>query len=101
MKKNEPRTVYVTRDAILKLLSDDEIARVSTAETAARLMDGDEYVDLEVPDQGVRTALGSSSIPMGRVLPKKAVLEKTWREIVALLSAYRAEAGGPPTKGAS
>jgi hypothetical protein len=28
---------YVTRDSILKLLSDDEVARVSTAETAVNL----------------------------------------------------------------
>ncbi|MGE5783205.1 MAG: hypothetical protein ACM3ZE_01385 [Myxococcales bacterium] len=101
MKKNEARTEYITRDTILKLLSDDEIARVSTAETAAHLVDGDEYVDLEVPDQGVRTALGSSSVPMGRVLLKKAVLEKTWREVLALLSAHRAEGGRPPTNSAS
>jgi hypothetical protein len=34
----------------LKLLSDDDIARVSTAETAASLAEGDEYVDLDAPD---------------------------------------------------
>ena len=34
---NNKRIEYVTRDSILKLLSDDEVASVSTAETAARL----------------------------------------------------------------
>ena len=54
--KNDERTAYVTRDTILKLLSDDEVAKVSTAETASRLADGDEYLDLEHLDKGVRRA---------------------------------------------
>jgi hypothetical protein len=86
------RTEYVTRDTILRLLSDDEIARVSTAESAIQLVDGDEYVDLRQPDQGVRKALGPATAPMGDVLPRKAVQEQTWRQIVGLLSAHRAEA---------
>jgi hypothetical protein len=85
------RTEYVTRDTILRLLSDDEIARVSTAETAAHLAKDDEYIDLEVPDQGVRRALGNEAIPMGRVLPRKAVHAKTWHQIVILLSAHAIE----------
>ena len=89
--KTENRTEYVTRDTILKLLSDAEIARVSTAETHALLADGDEYVDLRTPDQGVRRALGKTTAPMGDVLPRKAVLEHTWRQIVGLLSAHRVE----------
>ena len=91
MKTNE-RTEYVTRDTILKLLSDEEIARVSTAETAIHLADGDEYVDLEEPDQGVRRALGKATAPMGHLIPRKAVHQHTWRQIVSLLSAHRAEA---------
>jgi len=92
MKKND-RTEYVTRDTIMKLLSDDEVARVSTAETAAKLADGDEYVDLEELNQGVRKVLGSATAPMGRVVPRKAVQEKTWLQIVAVL-------GKPGTVGA-
>jgi hypothetical protein len=95
--KNSARTEYVTRETILKLLSDEEVARVSTAETATHLADGDEYVDLENPDQGVRKAVLGAGVPMGRVLPKKAVLEKTWREIVALLSAHHIEDVHAPT----
>ena len=87
--KNSNRTEYITRDAILKLLSDDEIASVSTAETAAELVDGDEYIDLREPDKGVRNAHESSTAPMGQVLPRKAVQEKTWGDIVALLSAHQ------------
>lgn len=51
---NQQRREYVTRDRILKLPSDDEVASVTTAETAAHLSDGDEYLDLEQLNQGVR-----------------------------------------------
>ena len=60
--KADKRTEYITRDTILRLLSDDDIARVSTAETAASLAEGDEYVDLEAPDRGVQRVLGSAVI---------------------------------------
>jgi len=84
--KSDKRTEYVMRDIILKLLSDDEIARVSTAETAPRLADGDEYLDLEQIEQGVQRA-GGAPTPMGRVLPRKAVHENTWKKILAHLNA--------------
>ena len=89
--KADKRTEYVTRDSILKLLSDEEIARVSTAETAMHLADGDEYVDLKEPDRGVLRALGTVTAPMGHVLPRKAVREPTWGKIVSLLSSKRVE----------
>jgi hypothetical protein len=81
------RTEYVTRDHILKLLSDEEVARVSTAETATRLTDGDEYLDLEKLHQGVRRA-GGGAIPMGRVLPRKAVHADTWDKILKQLPVH-------------
>lgn len=84
--KTQKTSDYATRDNILKLLSDEEIARVSTSETSAHLVDGDEYVDLEELQQGVRVALGDTSVRMGRVLPRKAVLEKTWQHVMKLLS---------------
>lgn len=72
------------RDAVLKLLSDDEVASVSTAETAAALADGDEYVDLQDLEQGVKRARGMA-VSMGRILPRKAVHETTWTKILAEL----------------
>jgi hypothetical protein len=84
--KNEKQSEYITRDTILKLLSDDEVAKVSTAETADRLADGDEYLDLEHLDQGVQRAPRPAT-PMGRVLPKKAVHENTWKKIIKQLPA--------------
>ena len=66
------------------------MARVSTAETAARLMDGDEYLDLEKLDKGVHHASGGAdATPMGRVLPRKAVGAQTWSKILTHLEAAR------------
>jgi hypothetical protein len=78
---------YLTREHILKLLSDDEVASVSTSETVARLADGEEYLDLEHLEQGVRRARrGASAIPMGRVLPRKAIHDDTWGKILKQLA---------------
>ena len=90
--KSEQRAGYLTRDSILRLLSDDEVARVSTAETADQLALGDEYLDLEQLEHGVRSAF-SAPTPMGRVLPRKAVRESTWFKILAQLADLHA--GGP------
>ncbi len=89
--KADNRTTYVTRETILQLLSDDEVATVSTAETSPRLAAGDEYVDLEHLDDGVRRA-GGAIAPMGRLLPKKAVHEATWAKILTKLPAPPARA---------
>ena len=82
--QNATRSEYLTRDRILKLLSDQEVASVSTVETAERLRDGEEYLDLEHLQAGVQRA-GSSAIPMGRVLPKKAIHENTWGKLLKQL----------------
>ena len=68
------------------LLSNDEVASVATAETAARLAEGDEYLDMEQLDQGVQRA-HQKKIPMGRVLPKKSIHENTWQKILKQLPA--------------
>jgi hypothetical protein len=82
----EHRREYVSREGIMKLLSDDEVARVSTAETGARLDEGEEYLDLEHLDQGVRRAKLGTTMPMGRALPKSAVRESTWVQILTWLT---------------
>jgi hypothetical protein len=81
---NAARSEYQTRDSILKLLSDQEVSSVATAETAERLSDGDEYLDLDQLGQGVQIA-GSSATPMGRVLPKKSVHRATWEKLLEQL----------------
>jgi hypothetical protein len=84
--KKEQRIEYIARDKLLSLLSDSEVARVSTAETAARLSDGDEYIDLEDLDRGIQKAQGATA-PMGRIVPRKAVGDDTWTRIVTELEA--------------
>jgi hypothetical protein len=79
------RTEQVARDAILKLLSDEEIAKVSTAEAASDLTEGAEYFDLEHLDQGVQRAKAATKVTMGNVLPRSAVRDETWRKIIARL----------------
>ncbi len=86
MNTETKRNDYVTRDAILKLLSDDEVARVSTKEAGPPLVDGDEYVDLAHLNQGVRRMQASTPIKMGEVLPRSAVADKTWSKICARLA---------------
>lgn len=78
------RADYVRRDTILKMLSDQEAASVSTAESAPSLAAGEPYLDLEHLDHGVQLA-GDTTLPMGQVLPRKAVSEATWNRIVSQL----------------
>jgi hypothetical protein len=85
--KNNHRTENVTRESILKLLSDDEVASVCTAETAPKLAPGDEYVDLEQLARGVQTAPGTGPA-MDTILPRKAVHEKSWSKILTALAAF-------------
>lgn len=75
----------VTRDQILSILSDDEAARVKTAEMAAQLALGDEFIDLSQLELGVLRA--GESRPKQDVLSRKAVNEHTWLKVVTNLNA--------------
>lgn len=84
MKQSEAnRAEFVTRDAIMKLLSDAEVALVSSREDGPKLRVDDEYLDLQHLDQGVRRMSGDSTITMGEVVPRSAVLPATWDELCA------------------
>ena len=80
------RAKLVGRDTILKLLTDEETARVSTAETATNIRAGAEYLDLEHIDQGILTAKGGTKVVMGHIVPRNAVSAGTWTKILASLS---------------
>jgi hypothetical protein len=69
------------RDSILQLLSDDEVARVSAKEGDASLLDGDEYIDMAAPDNGIRSVHGAMQLTMGQILPRSAVSPQTWARI--------------------
>ena len=81
----EKRDDYLNRASVLDLLSATEVARVSDAETTVELPEGDEYLDLDRLDRGVQQA--APGTPRGRVLPRKAVAEKTWRKLLMQLPA--------------
>ena len=62
------RATCLTRDTILKLLSEEEVAGISSAETMPALSDGAEYLNLENFDPGVQHADASTKFTMGNVL---------------------------------
>jgi hypothetical protein len=84
---NEEKNEYLTRESIERLLSDDEIAAVSTAETSARLATGEEYLDLEHLDSGVQRASGGSG-SAGPFLTRNAVHADTWSKVVKHLEKH-------------
>ena len=86
--KTDKRATYALRDSVLKMLSDDEVGRVSIAETGAALAEGDEYIDLGQMQRGVQQADGAKTV-MGRVLPRAAVGEGTWNRILTSLQKAR------------
>ena len=65
------------------------------AETAAQLTEGEDYVDLQALDQGVRRVSANTTLTMGHVLPRKSVHESTWRTIMGLLAIEHAAAPLP------
>jgi hypothetical protein len=89
-KQPEP----VTRENLLSILSDEEVATVGTPTTVAQVVAGDEYIDLAAIDRGVQRAAESQRL--NDVLVKRSVQENTWRKIVTNLNARRLM-NEPPT----
>ncbi|MES1173134.1 MAG: hypothetical protein ABUL62_02305 [Myxococcales bacterium] len=75
-------STYLRRNAVLELLSDDEVARVSTAETATQLAEGEEYLDLARPERGALRASAPATVNMSEVLPRSVVSEQTWERLI-------------------
>ena len=69
---------------LLELLSDEEAARVTPAETSW-LSEGDEYVDLDAVDHGVLRARATSGRRRHRILARRALREETWDRVVERL----------------
>ena len=79
---NEVRSSYLTRDRVMGLLTDEEIATVCSAQAEISLAEGEEFLDLKHLNLGVRRSGNATATPMGRVLPKKAICESTWLELL-------------------
>jgi hypothetical protein len=88
---------FVMRDAILALLSNEEVADVATDASAQKLRPGDEYLDLEHVELGVRQASGLAT-PSGYVLARSAVSDVTWRRIVTTLLPQPVGRGTKPAR---
>jgi hypothetical protein len=73
----------------MKLLSDEEIARVSTTEAGTPLSDGEEYLDLKHCEAGMHSAKATTP-PTGHILSRNSVREKTWNAILAILASASA-----------
>ena len=80
------REVLSARNASMLLLTDEENARVTTAEAGASLADGLEFIDLEHLERGVQRAGSAATLEMAHVIPRNAVGNGTWSNIVAQLS---------------
>ena len=84
---NEPNPGPITtRDHILQLLSDGELANFSSSQTEPQLRRGQQYLDLAHLAQGVQRADGSPTAPTD-FLPRHAIHEDTWRRILRQLQA--------------
>jgi hypothetical protein len=73
------------RDTILKLLTDDEVAKVSSAEGRSGLKNGVEYLDLTHLERGIQTAGILTHVNVGHVIPRNAVSAQTWQKITSQL----------------
>ncbi|HYJ09602.1 MAG TPA: hypothetical protein VEX18_11350, partial [Polyangiaceae bacterium] len=84
--KAAARAQFVTREHVLKLIADGELADLSQGSAGERIGNGDEFLDLEQLGRGVQR--GQAGIaPTGQVLARKSVHEDTWRRILRQLSA--------------
>lgn len=77
----------VTREAILNLLTDAEVANVSRDEGQPRLARGDEFVDLEHLDLGIQKARFSPLVELDTAVAHGSVSDATWAKIVQAVTA--------------
>lgn len=83
---DDRRNVYITREAILNLLSPQDLAQVSWAEDGPPLPVGEEYIELDHLDHGIRRMRPTTPIDMRVVLARRSVAAATWTLICARLS---------------
>ncbi|CAN5359814.1 hypothetical protein BH11MYX1_BH11MYX1_09790 [soil metagenome] len=76
----------VTRETILNLLTDDEVANVSRDEGQARLARGDEFVDLAHLGLGIQKSQFIPLVEPGSAVAQGSVSDATWRKIVTAVA---------------
>jgi NADPH:quinone reductase-like Zn-dependent oxidoreductase len=80
------RAQCATREHVLKLIADGELADLSQGSAGERIGNGDEFLDLEQLGRGVQRGQ-TGTTPTGQVLARKSVHEDTWRRILRQLAA--------------
>ena len=80
-------TSSACRGDVLAFLSEAEHRSLASAPTH-RFAVGDEFLDLEKLEEGVRTARGSGP-PLAGLLPRSAVHDSTWQKILSYLNSMR------------
>jgi len=83
--KHNKRHVSMTRETVMKLLSDQEVTKMRFAGTTTKMADGEEYLDLDQLVHGVQHAKGSGML-MGSFLPRKLLGADTWSRILKHLN---------------
>jgi hypothetical protein len=79
--KTESHTNLVTRDIILKLLSDNEEIGAARGDATMKLASGEQYIDLERLDRGVQYADVTITL-RGRIVPRNGIHAPTWDAIM-------------------
>jgi ketosteroid isomerase-like protein len=77
----------VLRERLLAQLSDAELARVSAAETRP-LVEGDRYIDLVAPREGVKQ-VHDATVPSANLVVESAVSSETWARLLHTLGTER------------
>jgi hypothetical protein len=80
--KTENEKEYITRQEILDMLSDEEVTKVAIEEEPSRLIEGDEYIDLEHLERGIQQVLGGFKKDSNNVLARSVVRDETWAKII-------------------
>jgi len=102
---NEPHPPPpITQAGVMSLLSLDETVGLERIRRGARLAVGEEYLELDHLDHGVRRMRPTTPIDMACVLARRAVQESTWASICARLppvsaapaAVHRAREGDDP-----
>lgn len=83
--KPDKQNGYPIRDRVLALLTDSEAEQVRLAEASPKLEVGDEFLNLDALEKGVRYSPGSDT-PPGRLVPRKAVHQDAWNKMVKALA---------------
>ena len=86
LMSDSTRVDISARNSIMKLLTDEENARVATAEAGSNLAEGAEFLDLDHLEMGIQRSVSGAAVAMGHVIPRSAVGNDTWSRIVTQLS---------------